>query len=130
NLNHCENDYLEANLPDQSALIPIINGIAGANYNTAAGLPYPGFHSINLATNEANSHYNSLQVDLSSQVGKDLTLRAFYTLSRTIDAVNTGGTGGGSDLQNVSNPYAGWLYGVGPGGYDRTHNASVNFIYD
>ena len=114
-------------MPDESALAPIINGIGGANYNTAAGLPYPGFHSINLSTNEANSHYNGLQIDLSSQVGKDLTLRAFYTLSRTIDP---GAGNGGQDLQNVSNPYAGWLYDVGPGGYDRTHNASVNFIYD
>ena len=66
-------------------------------------------------------------MDLSSQVGQDLTLRAFYTLSRTIDP--TGGNGGG-DLANVSNPYAGWLYDVGPGGYDRTNNVSVNFIYD
>jgi hypothetical protein len=127
NTNRFQNDYRETNLPDESYLGALIGG---ANYNTAPGLPYPGFHSIDLSTNEANSHYNSLQVDLSSQVGKDLTLRAFYTLSRTIDAVSTGGTGGGSDLQNVSNPYAGWLYDVGPGGYDRTHNASVNFIYD
>jgi hypothetical protein len=127
NTNRFQNDYREANLPDESSLAPIINGIAGANYNTAAGLPFPGFHSINLSTNEANSHYNSLQIDLSSQVGKDLTLRAFYTLSRTIDP---GAGNGGQDLQNVSNPYAGWLYDVGPGGYDRTHNASVNFIYD
>ena len=68
------------------------------------------------------------RVDLSSQVGKDLTLRAFYTLSRTIDPTTAGN--GGGDLGNVSNPYAGWLYDIGPGGYDRTHNASVNFIYD
>src|ERR1700761_2711993 len=127
NTNRFQNDYRENNLPTESYLGALVGG---ANYNTAPGLPYPGFHSIDLSTNEANSHYNSLQVDLSSQVGKDLTLRAFYTLSRTIDAVSTGGTGGGSDLQNVSNPYAGWLYDVGPGGYDRTHNASVNFIYD
>ena len=127
NTNRFQNDYREVNLPDQASLIPIINGIGGANYNTAAGLPYPGFHSINLSTSEANSHYNSLQIDLTSQVGKDLTLRAFYTLSRTIDP---GAGNGGQDLQNVSNPYAGWLYDVGPGGYDRTHNASVNFIYD
>jgi hypothetical protein len=127
NTNRFQNDYREVNLPDESALAPIINGIAGANYNTAAGLPYPGYHSINLSTNEANSHYNGLQIDLSSQVGKDLTLRAFYTLSRTIDP---GAGNGGQDLQNVSNPYAGWLYDVGPGGYDRTNNASVNFIYD
>jgi hypothetical protein len=128
NTNRYQNDYREVNLPDQAALIPIINGVGGANYNTAAGLPYPGFHSIDLSTNEANSHYNGLQIDLSSQVGKDLTLRAFYTLSRTIDPTTAGN--GGGDLGNVSNPYAGWLYDNGPGGYDRTHNASVNFIYD
>jgi hypothetical protein len=121
NTNRFQNDYRENNLPTESYLGALVGG---ANYNTAPGLPYPGFHSIDLSTNEANSHYNGLQVD------RDLTLRAFYTLSRTIDAVSTGGTGGGSDLQNVSNPYAGWLYDVGPGGYDRTHNASVNFIYD
>ena len=67
-------------------------------------------------------------MDINSQVGKDLFLRAFYTYSRTIDP-GTGSTGG-QDLQNVSNPYAGWRYDVGPGGYDRTHNAVVNFIYD
>jgi len=91
-------------------------------------LPYPGFHSIRMSANEANSHYNSLQVDLTSQLGRDLNLRAFYTLSRTIDPTTAGN--GGGDLGNISNPYAGWKYDVGPGGFDRTHNASVNFIYD
>jgi hypothetical protein len=128
NQNRHQNEYNELNLPDESALIPIINGVAGANYNTAAGLPYPGFHSIDLSQNTANSHYNSLQVDLNSQVGRDLSLRAYYTLSRTIDPT-TAGSGGG-DLGNVSNPYLGWQYDVGPGGYDRTHNAAVNFVYD
>jgi hypothetical protein len=125
NTNRFQNDEREINLPNESYLGALIGG---ANYNTAPGLPYSGFHSIDLSTNEANSHYNGLQVDLSSQVGHDLTLRAFYTLSRTIDPT-TGGNGGG-DLANVSNPYAGWQYDVGPGGYDRTHNVSVNFVYD
>jgi hypothetical protein len=30
----------------------------------------------------------------------------------------------------MSNPYGGWRYDIGPGGFDRTHNVSVNFIYD
>jgi hypothetical protein len=124
NQNRHQNDYRETNLPDQSALPELIKG---GIYTLAPGLPYPGFHSIDLSQNEANSHYNALQVDLTSQVGRDLTLRAYYTLSRTIDPV-TGN--GGQDLQNVSNPYAGWQYDNGPGGYDRTHNAAVNFIYD
>jgi hypothetical protein len=128
NQNRDQNDYREINLPTQSSLIPLINGVAGANYNTAPGLPFPGFHSIDLSTNEANSHYNALQVDINSQVGHDLTLRAFYTLSRTIDPTTAGN--GGGDLGNVSNPYLGWQYDNGPGGYDRTHNGVVNFIYD
>ena len=125
NQNRHQNDYRETNLPDQSALPSLI---AGGIYTLAPGLPYPGFHSIDLSDNEANSHYNSLQVDLTSQVGRDLTLRAYYTLSRTIDPTTAGN--GGGDLGNVSNPYAGWQYDNGPGGYDRTHNAAVNFIYD
>ncbi len=125
NQNRHQSDQREINLPDQSTLPALIGG---AQYNTALGLPYLGFHSIDLYNNEANSHYNALQIDLSSQVGRDLALRAFYTLSRTIDPT-TGGNGGG-DLSNVSNPYLGWKYDVGPGGYDRTHSAAVNFIYD
>jgi hypothetical protein len=125
NQNRHQNDYHEANLPNESYLA---NLIGGAQYNTAPGLPFPGYHSINLATNEANSHYNGLQIDLNSQVGRDLSLRAFYTLSRSIDP--GAGSNGGQDLQSVGNPYAGWRYDVGPSGYDRTHIGVVNFIYD
>jgi hypothetical protein len=124
NQNRFQNDYHQINLPDESYLPQLI---AGAQYNTAPGLPYPGFQSINMSTNEANSHYNGLQVDLNSQI-RTLTMRAYYTLSRTVDP--TLGGGGGADLSNISNPYLGWKYDNGPGGYDRTHNAAVNFIYD
>jgi Carboxypeptidase regulatory-like domain len=132
NTNRFQSDRTEYDLPFQSALAGIING---GQYNTAPGLPFPGFHSIRLSTNEANSHYHGLQLDLNSQVGRDLFLRAFYTYSKTIDpgTGNTAGTNGGSggqDLQNVSNPYLGWRYDVGPSGFDRTHIGVVNFIYD
>ena len=124
NQNRYQNDYREINLPSESYLPALI---AGQQYNTAPGLPYPGFHSINLSTNEASSHYNGLQVDLTSHL-RDLTLRAYYTLSRAIDPTIAGN--GGGDLGNVSNPYLGWKYDNGPSGFDRTHNAAVNFIYD
>ncbi|OLD81433.1 MAG: hypothetical protein AUF67_08150 [Acidobacteria bacterium 13_1_20CM_58_21] len=125
NQNRHQNDRSQYNLPDPSALPGLING---GQYTLAPGLTYPGFHAIRLTANEANSHYNALQVDLNSQVGRDLQLRAYYTLSRTIDPTTAGN--GGGDLGNVSNPYAGWRYDIGPGGYDRTHNAAFNFIYD
>ncbi|HWZ98656.1 MAG TPA: carboxypeptidase-like regulatory domain-containing protein [Candidatus Dormibacteraeota bacterium] len=125
NTNRYQNYYTEYNLPDQADLANIING---ANYSTAPGIPFSGFHSVRLSTNEANSHYNGLQLDVNSQVGRDLYLRAFYTYSKSIDPGT--GSNGGQDLQNASNPYLGWKYDSGPGGYDRTHNAVVNFIYD
>src|SRR4030095_9545325 len=34
------------------------------------------------------------------------------------------------DLSQTSNPFLGWKYDIGPSGFDRTHNAAVNFIYD
>jgi Carboxypeptidase regulatory-like domain len=120
-----QNDYREINLPNESYLP---NLIAGANYATAPGIPFSGFHSVDLADNEANTHYNGLQIDLNSQISHDLNLRAFYTLSRAIDPTTAGN--GGGDLGNVSNPYAGWRYDIGPSGYDRTHVGVVDFIYD
>jgi hypothetical protein len=120
-----QNDYRNINLPNESYLSNLINN---APYQTAPGLPYPGFNAITLSENEANTHYNGLQVDLNSQLSHDLTLRAIYTLSRADDPT-TAGSGGG-DLGNVSNPYAGWLYDVGPSGYDRLNVAVVDFIYD
>jgi hypothetical protein len=120
-----QNDYRNINLPSESYLP---NLIKNAPYQTAPGLPDPGFNAILLSENEANTHYNGLQIDLNSQLGHDLTLRAFYTLSRAVDPT-TGGNGG-SDLSNVSNPYAGWRYDIGPSGYDRTNVAVADFIYD
>jgi len=126
-----QNDYRNINLPDQSqlpALAGLIPGKPASPYQTIPTLPYPGFTTIRNADNEANTHYNGLQVDLNSQISHDLNLRAFYTLSRAVDPT-TAGSGGG-DLGTVSNPYAGWVYDVGPSGYDRTHIAVVDFIYD
>jgi hypothetical protein len=125
-----QNDYRNINLPSESD-IPGLAGLAGftpINYNTAPGLPYPGFNSITLSENEANTHYNGLQIDLNSQLNKDLTLRAFYTLSKAWDPTAAGS--GGGDLGTVSNPYAGWQYDAGPSGYDRRNVAVVDFIYD
>ncbi len=124
-----QNDYRNINLPDESNLPALINGTIPGGVNAVA--PFKGWGTISMANNEANAHYNGLQVDLNSQVNKDLTLRVFYTLSRSIDPSNqTNGGGGGGDLVTVSNPYAGWRYDLGPSGYDRTHIFLANFIYE
>jgi hypothetical protein len=120
-----QNDVRNINLPSATELAALQGG---AKYQTIPTLAYPGFTSINLSENEANTHYNGLQVDLNSQLSHDLNLRAFYTLSRAVDPTTAGN--GGGDLGGVSNPYAGWRYDNGPSGYDRTHIAVVDFIYD
>jgi Carboxypeptidase regulatory-like domain len=122
NTNRHQNDYRNINLPTESAL----PGLIGTPYQVATGLPYPGFNQITMSENAANSHYNALQVDLNSQV-KDIQLRVLYSYSRTIDS-STGGSSG--DLANVSNPYGGWRFDLGPGALDRTHTFVTNFIYD
>ena len=124
NVNRHLNDYRNINLPAQSDLPTLIANKTA--YQLAGTLPFTGFTQITQSENEANSHYNSLQMDLNSQV-KDLQLRVLYTYSRAIDSSN-GGSGG--DLANVSNPYAGWRFDLGPGNSDRTHIFVANFIYD
>jgi len=117
-----QNDYRNINLPAQS-LLPSLQANNNA-YNTV--VPFRGFRSIKLSQNEANSHYNSLQVDLRGNVRPDLMVQFGYTLSRSVDP-STGGSG--FDLSNVSNPYLGWRYDLGPSMLDRTHVAFVNFDY-
>jgi Carboxypeptidase regulatory-like domain len=126
-----QNYYQNINLPDQSNLPALIAGTL--QYNNV--VPYKGFNALRMSTDGANAHYNGLQVDLNSQIRRDLSLRVFYTLSRSIDPTNvtngggSGTGGGGGDLVDISNPYAGWQYDVGRSGYDRLHNFSTNFIY-
>jgi hypothetical protein len=119
-----QNYYQDINLPNPSQL----PGIIGHTVQRNTVNPYQGFGSISMSTDGAEAHYNGLQVDLNSQVRRDLSLRVFYTLSRSIDPT-TGGSGGG-DLASVSNAYGGWQYDVGRSGYDRLHNLSFNFIYE
>ncbi|HTM36007.1 MAG TPA: carboxypeptidase regulatory-like domain-containing protein [Terriglobales bacterium] len=126
NMNRHLNDYRETNLPSLSDLAVIDAPGSSLQWQSASSLPYKGFRSLSLAQNEATGHYNSLQVDLNSQATRDLQLRAYYTLSRSIDP-STGGSG--QDLNAVTNPYVGWRYDLGPSLFDRTHNFSANFIY-
>ncbi|HEV3512140.1 MAG TPA: TonB-dependent receptor [Candidatus Sulfotelmatobacter sp.] len=118
--------YQEINLPPYSALPGLIaSGGTGINqlYN------YVGYGAIRMAENGQNGHYNAFQADLHGQVRKDLYLQVAYTASRAIDP-NAGGNGSGGDLNNITNPYMGWKYDVGPSSYDRTNVAFVNFVYD
>jgi hypothetical protein len=120
NQNRHQSDTRDINLPDPSVLPSLIAGTTP--YNSV--VPYTGFHSIVLAENAENSHYNGFQVNLHSRLRAGLTMQVAYTLSRAIDP-----SFGSGDLAGVSNPYN-RAYDIGPSGYDRTNIALVNFIYD
>jgi hypothetical protein len=122
--NRHQSIYQEANLPNQSQLASLLASPQG--YNTA--VPYSGYHSITLASNEANGDYNSLQLAMRGSVKSDLTYQVGYTYSHTNDP-STNGTGSGGDLQTVSNPYASWKYDFGPSAFDRRNVFFANFVY-
>ncbi len=130
NQNRHQSDLREINLPAISDLAQLTNNNGKLDNGTGYKqlVPYLGFNGIHLAENAASGHYNSLQVSLRSQVKRDLTLQAAYTLSRSYDP--TAGNSNGYDLNNLSNPYVGWQYDQGPSFFDRTHVAFVNFVYD
>jgi hypothetical protein len=119
-----QNDYQQINLPAEN-LLPGLLASNGAGINQ--DMPYLGFGDIRLAQNEANGHYNSFQVDLRSTLHRDLQLQFGYTYSKAVDAATSNGSGG--DLNNTTNPYAGWRYDSGPSPFDRANVAFVNFVY-
>ena len=130
NQNRHQSDARQIDLPAQSALTTLNTLPGGTNpYNTS--LSYLGYSSILLYENAGNGHYNSLQVNFHSQIKRDLTLQAAYTLSRAIDPATPGaGSGGGSgDLYTLSDPYN-RAYDNGPSPLDRTNMLLINFIYD
>jgi hypothetical protein len=124
NQSRYQSDFRQVNLPPFGDLAALQADAAGYNQD----VPFQGFRSIRLAQNEANGHYNSLQVDLRANMKNDLSLQFGYTYSKAIDSA--GSNDNGYDLNNVSNPYVGWRYDLGPSFFDRTHVAFVNFVYD
>jgi len=116
----------ELNLPpyeDIPTLIATNNAGINQLYN------YAGYGAIRMYTNGGNGHYNALQTELHGQLTRDLYLQVAYTYSKAVDP-NAQGNGNGGDLNNVTNPYLGWKYNVGPSSYDRANVGFVNFVYE
>ena len=120
-----QNFYQEVNLPPITS-IPTLLAPGAPNINTLYN--YSGYGPIRLAYDAAEGHYNSLQVDLHGNVRRDLQVQFGYTYAKAVDATTS--TGSGGDLNNLTNPYAGWRYDSGPSIYDRRNVMFVNFVYD
>jgi Carboxypeptidase regulatory-like domain len=127
-----ENDYRAINLPPIADLPSLVQNGYVLQGTTHVGLNqlvnYPGFGGIRLAENEGDARYNSLQASLTGKIKHDLHLQVSYTLSKALDATTSNGSGG--DLNNATNPYAGWRYDFGPSQFDRRNNFFANFVYD
>jgi len=124
NQNRYQSEQVNYNLVNPSQLPALINGTL--NYELASTLDYPGFGALLQAQNEANSHYNGLQVQLTGNPTRDLQVDLAYTWSRAIDP-STGGDNG--DLATVSNPYLGWANDIGPSQFNRSDIFLTEFVY-
>jgi hypothetical protein len=125
--NRHQSFYSETNLPPQS-LLPgfVTNSALAQTYN--ATVPYRGYTSVEMAQDEANGNYNSLQVCFRGTTLKnDLTWQIGYTYSRTKDSSYSSGDGG--DLNTISNPYEGWKYDYGLSAFDIRNIFFTNFVY-
>lgn len=116
-----QSDDRDINLPAVSALPGLI--ASSSNYNQL--LPFAGFSGIKQFMNEANGLYNGLQADIHLNVHKDLQAQFGYTYSHAYDTSQSNGNG--FDLDNVSNPYAGWKFDWGPSIFDRRQVAFLEY---
>ena len=113
-----------------------LNGIApGANFlaqnqdTSSPGKPLPtdflrpylGLGNIPYITYDATSNYNSLQVQVHRRFAKGLVINGAWTWSKAMDTSDSGAV---SKYLNEKARY----YGLA--GFDRTHVADINFIYD
>jgi Carboxypeptidase regulatory-like domain len=102
---------------------------SGTQYIGTANLykPYPGYSSIDVAQDDANSRYNSLQISLRSQF-RSLTVQGGYTFAHGYDPTQNNGDGG--DFDTTTNPYLGWRYDYGPAQIVRDNVFFLDYVYD
>ena len=119
--------YANGVIPPVEAGLPSIYSSAGLNFSGTTALPvdylrpYQGYSDITYYNFDANSTYNSLQIDLRRRFSRGLTLSAAYTLSRTMTTVSDDST-----YTNVRNAHLD--YGIA--NFDRTHYFVGTFVWD
>jgi hypothetical protein len=103
--------------------------VVAGSLNINAIRPYPGFGSILMSENAANSKYNALQTELRLREVKGLTLQVAYTYSKAYDTTAGSANGGnGGDQDTISDPYN-RAYDYGLSTYNRTNIFLVDYMY-
>jgi hypothetical protein len=93
--------------------------------NPATGAPY--FSSLNTATPQQTSNYNSLQVSLNHQFSHTFAGQASYTYSKCLTS-GSASSGLEQDVYEQADPYN-RLYDYGPCSFDIRHNFVANGVY-
>ncbi len=96
--------------------------LASVNNTTNALRPYKGFTSITTTEYGAISNYNALQVRLSRRFAQNFTGNFNYTWSKAMSEVDSDTTGIGYAYDRRRE--------YGPASFDRTHIATVDFVYE
>lgn len=95
---------------------------ANKDINIAALRPYKGYGAIRISENAGYSKYNSLQISVDRRYTNGLKVGVAYTLGKSEDNA--------SDKRNILwNTYDDSNY-WGPSSFDRTHVATIYYIYD
>ncbi len=78
----------------------------GSTLSTDARRLFPGFQFISLASEQGNSHYNSLQLGLEKRLSHGLTILANYTWAKSYDDMPfAAGSGGPADGNSLALPW-------------------------
>jgi hypothetical protein len=114
-------DYLSANVPNPFVnLLPTTATAALRATNIARERllrPYPQFDAVNTTTNEGQSWYNALQVNVQRRFASGYTIAAAYTYSKFEEA---------TEFLNAADP-APWR---GISSQDVPHRLTVNGIWE
>ncbi len=83
---------------------------------------YPGYGNITYRGPMGSANYHSLQSTLQRRFGRDITFSVAYTWGKAMATANGDGAN--------TNPVCSRCYDYGLAGFDRTHNLSVNYVWN
>jgi hypothetical protein len=85
--------------------------------------PYPGYGDVYEREWGSNSSYHSLQVSGNRRFANGLQFGASWTWSKAMDYNDT-------DFLNISTLIPARIWNYGLAGFDRTHVAKINYLWD
>jgi hypothetical protein len=94
----------------------------GRRFNVDALRPFKGFSTIRVTSNDSNSLYNGLQINVSRRFSQGISFGGAYTLSKVSDS----GSHQRDVVPNAFDTSNLW----GPAEYDRRHVVVLNAIYE